>query len=136
MEENKVPKPVNPPSFKKPFNDNKLLMEVAGTLKVLEDKFVNLRKKAQLTDQALIDTQQRLSKEKKLLYEELKDTKVELREILEELKLVKSELSGVVKAKDLDVLEKYLSFWNPSDFITRDEAQRLIDEVKKRNKFK
>lgn len=104
------------------------LVELSSNLKILEDRYSNLRKKAQLTDSALIDMQREFANEKRLLGEEIMEVKSKLFELDEELDNMRAELKKAVKLKDFVVLDKYLEFWNPIDFLTRDEAEKLIDE--------
>ncbi|MFA6073684.1 MAG: hypothetical protein WC758_06215 [Candidatus Woesearchaeota archaeon] len=107
------------------------LSEVASSLRVLEDKYTNLRKKIQLTDQNLLDIQKSLFKEKKLLTEELTDAKMKLQELMDDLLSMKSELKDTVKHNDLKVLDRYLDMWEPLQYVTRKEAENAIEQLKK-----
>lgn len=106
----------------------KVLTDVATNLKILEDRYINLRKKTQLTDQILIDSQREFSKEKRILNEEIMDIKTSIQEIREELETMRKELSETVKLKDYQVLDKYLDLWEPVRFMTRKEAEEIIKE--------
>lgn len=105
-----------------------ILGEVSTSVKILEDRYLNLRKKTQLTDQTLIETQREFSKEKRIINEEILEMKTKIWELIEKLNEMEVELSDVVKNKDFTVLNKYVNFWNPGSFITREEAERLIKD--------
>ncbi len=110
----------------------KILADVATELRILEDRYANLRKKNQLTDQALLETQKNFYKEKKILSEELTEAKMKLQDLEEDIVLMKSEFKDVVKQKDFKVLEKYLDMWEPMEFVTRKEAEDLLDELEQK----
>lgn len=110
------------------------LSEVASNLRILEDKYTGLRKKLQLTDQTLLDMQKNLFKEKKLLTEEITESKLKLQDLTDDLLNMKSELKDTVKHNDLKVLDRYLDFWEPLQFATRKEVEDLINSIEQRRK--
>jgi len=105
----------------------KLLSEVSTAMRILEDRYNNLRKKIQLTDQALLEAERNFSKEKHLLGEELVETKMKLHEFLDDMKIMKGELQSAVKQNDIKILEKYLDMWEPMEFVTRKEVDELLE---------
>lgn len=108
----------------------KLLSEIAGGMRILEDRYYNLRKKTQLTDQALIEAQRRFAKEKRILSEALVETRMKLHDLIEDIKLMKSELDDAAKNKDMITIKKYLDMWEPMEFVTRKEVEELLDDIK------
>lgn len=109
------------------------LSEVASNLRVLEDKYTGLRKKLQLTDQTLLDMQKNLYKERKLLTEEITESKLKIAELIDDLMNMKSELKDTVKQNDIKVLDRYLDFWEPLQYVTRKEVETLLDSIKEEN---
>ncbi|MCF7866081.1 hypothetical protein K9L67_00570 [Candidatus Woesearchaeota archaeon] len=107
---------------------NKTLSEISSNLRILEDRYYNLRKKIQLTDQALLDTQRSFFKEKRILGDDLIQTKMVVQELSEQIDLMRLEIVDAVKQKDFKVLEKYLDLWDPMQFVTRKEVDDLIEE--------
>ncbi len=104
------------------------ISQIASSIRILEDRYMNLRKKSQLTDQNLIELQKEYYKEKKHMNEELLDSKIKLQELIDDLKIINGELKDTVKQKDLQVLNKYLDMWEPMQFVTRKEVERALDE--------
>ena len=105
---------------------SKSLAEIASSIRILEDRYLNLRRKSQLTDQAIIELQKDYYKEKKHLNQELLESKIQLQELTDELKIMQGELKDTVKQKDLKVINTYLDFWEPLQFVTRKEIEKLI----------
>lgn len=124
--------PLPPVQRKNPESEAimKNLSEIASNLRILEDKYSNLRKKIQLTDQTILELQKNLFKEKKLLNEELTESKIKLQELLDDLAMMKSELKDTVKINDLKVLDRYLDMWEPLQYVTRKEVEDAIDNLK------
>ncbi len=107
---------------------SKLIGEVSSNLRILEDRYSNLRKKTQLTDQALLETQRQFFKEKRIIAEEIVEIKMKLSELAEELGVMSAELKSAVKQNDFKVIEKYLDMWEPMQFLTRKEAEEIIED--------
>lgn len=113
----------------------KNLSEIASNLRVLEDKYSNLRKKIQLTDQTILEMQKNLFKEKKLLTEELTESKMKLQELMDDLSNMKSELKDTVKINDLKVLDRYLDLWEPLQYVTRKEVEAALDNLRQESQI-
>lgn len=121
--------PMSFPSHNPEFQAlNKTLSEISSGLRILEDRYYNLRKKVQITDQSLLETQRSFFKEKRLMNDELMELKTRVQELSEQLEVMHLDIGDAVKQKDFRVLEKYLDFWDPMLFVTRREAEELIDE--------
>lgn len=133
MEQNKLSqnKPFNkaPPFKSKEAQDIvKILSTVGSNLKILEDRYSNLRKKTQLTDQVLIETQRGFAKDKRLINEELLDIKSRIQKLVESIEDMQKELSETVKMNDFLVLKKYVDYWEPLRFVTRKELQEVLNK--------
>jgi chromosome segregation ATPase len=124
--------PIPPMHRKTPEMDAilKNLSEIASNLRVLEDKYTNLRKKIQLTDQSLLEIQKNIFKEKKILNDELTESKIKLQELNDDLANMKSELKDSVKSNELKVLDRYLDMWEPLQYVTRKEVEDIIEHLK------
>ena len=134
MASHDIPKPnTDYPKPKGPAHElSDMMADLASGIKILEDRYSNLRKKTQLTDQSLLDAQREFEKERKVLNEDLMDLKVKVNEISNELKNMSDELDDAAKKDDVRVLEKYLDLWNPMKFLTRGEAEKIIEDELKR----
>lgn len=104
------------------------LAEIASSVRILEDRYLNLRRKSQLTDQNLIDLQREYYKEKRHLNDELIEIKVKLQDLLIDLGVIEGELKDVVRTKDFNVISSYLDFWEPIEFVTRKEVETFLSK--------
>jgi hypothetical protein len=103
--------------------------DLLSRLRVLEERYANLRREHQATGQNMIENHQNLSKQQRKLSENSVALKRNLHELGEQISTMQGELVDVAKSHDLKVLERYLSFWEPSHFITREEAEKIIRET-------
>jgi hypothetical protein len=117
-------------AWAKPPTDevNKSLSELASSIRILEDRYMNLRKKSQLTDQNFMELQKEYFKEKKHLNQDLLETKIKLQELIDEIKIMRGELKDTVKLKDIKVLSTYLDLWEPMQFVTRKQVEQLLKQ--------
>ncbi len=103
-----------------------LVSDLDRRLRVLEERYGNLRKKLQLTDQNLIEADRSFIKELKGFNDELLETKRSLSDFDEKISIFGNELIDTAKKTDLKILEKYLAMWDPKMFVTRKELREYI----------
>jgi hypothetical protein len=101
-------------------------------LRVLEERIVNLRRKAQLTDDKLLQAEQKLTNEVKAFTQELTELRRSMADMQENLKTVQAEMAHAASQYDLKALEKYVAYWEPLAFVTKDELVRKQNLLKER----
>jgi hypothetical protein len=112
--------------------DEGVLNEVsmlARRMRVLEEQYTNLRRKTQVTDQNMLTYNKKNTTELKTVNLEIN----ELRRILDDMQnnilLIIKELRLCAKKEDVAVLQKYINMWEPIDFVTRKEVEKLVEDV-------
>jgi len=117
---------------KKPSEGNEyaqlaaLITDLDRRLRTLEERYTNLRKKLQLTDQNLLDSERSFGKELKEVNDSSMEMKRTVNDFSDKIIMFESELSNVAQKKDLMVVEKYFSMWNPMNFVTRKELREYL----------
>ncbi len=111
------------------------LIEIVRILRTLEDRYNNLGRKAQLTDQNMIHEHKKLNKELKLVDSDLIETKKELNDLAYKYDMILKELELRAMKKDVDLVKRYIELWQPISFIRKKDAEKLIDNLIK-NKIK
>ncbi len=101
-------------------------------LRVLEERFVNLRNKAQLADEKVLAAEARLRDEIKAMTAELVQLRSRVADAEDKLSAVTSELRHAASVHDVQVLEKYVAYWNPMDFVTKKELSAKQTFLKER----
>ncbi len=102
------------------------LNNLTRSIRTLEERYNNLRRRTQLTDHNILVQHQRLNKELKLNDSDLIDIKRGLQKLNDKINLLQKELELCGKKQDLDILAKYIGYWTPLKFITRNEAEKII----------
>ena len=129
--------PPVPPAAKKEKKDDsayqslsKIITDLSARLKIVEERYSNLIKKTQLTDQNLIDSERQFSNQVRDLNEEIIDAKRQISDLLDKIMVLTGEIEGSVKEEDFRELQKYIELWQPTKFMTREEFEKIISKKK------
>jgi uncharacterized coiled-coil protein SlyX len=109
-----------------------MITDLSARLKIVEERYNNLRKKTQLTDQNMIETEKRFSKEVRELNESIVESKRQLSDLIDKIALLTGELKDAVRQEDFRELQKYVELWNPMEFMRREEFDKMVAEKKRR----
>jgi len=102
------------------------LNEIATRIKILEERYVTLRKKSQLTEQNIIESDKTNFDEIRLLEDNILEVKHSIKEMVEKLSLLNDEISSFASKTEFKILERYVGFWQPMDFVTRKEVNNFL----------
>jgi predicted RNase H-like nuclease (RuvC/YqgF family) len=105
--------------------------ELMSRLRLLEERYSNLRREHQTTSHNMIENHQTISRLIRKFNDEVITIKREFQDVKEQITSMQGELVDVAKARDLKVVSRYIDFWEPVMFITRQEAQKMIDDALK-----
>ncbi len=100
-------------------------------LKVLEDRYLTIRKKTQLTDQNMLEMSKRFNSEIVALNGELNKLRILMKDVTEKVNQLITETGGLAKRQELITLNKYVDLWRPMNFITREQMNREFENLRK-----
>jgi|SRR3989344_3378638 len=100
-------------------------------VRVLESRYGIMRDRIFLINQNMIQEYRKLSKEMKLIDGEIKSVKQDLNEIKNILRNVVNEMQNFARKENVKVLEKYIDFWNPLNFVTERDVIEIINRGEK-----
>ena len=106
----------------------KQMDELMRRLRLLEERYSGLRKKTQFTEQNMLKDAKELFAEIKILHETLSELKSDLLELNEKLIKLRQEVKSSVKKTDFNVLAKYIDYWQPLNYVTKEEVEKLLNE--------
>lgn len=106
------------------FDSSKLYVWVRG----LETKVNSLRRELDLLKNNFTKKQDKLTKEMKTLNDDLIEMKRNQEKTLEKMDLIIKELKLTAGKDELMTLKKYLDLWNPLNFVTQRDVERIIEE--------
>ena len=104
---------------------------LSSKLRLLEERYSNLRKKTQVSDQNMLESHKKISVEVKTSNSDVTDLRRDLNKITDEIRLIVSELKETAKKEDVIIMQRYLDLWEPLNFVTRDELERMADQLKR-----
>ena len=107
-----------------------IISDLDRRLRMLEERYGNLRKKLQLTDQNLIESERSFGKQLRSFNTEALEMKRSMAEFDEKVVIFGTELENIASKTDLKVLEKYLAMWNPQMYVTRKELREYLNDKK------
>ena len=103
-------------------------------LRILEERYTNLQRKTQVTDQNLLSNNRKFNQEIKTINSDINEIKASISEIDEKLRQIIKELQASARKEDMDILKRYIDLWDPSNFITRAEVEKIMNELKEESK--
>ena len=104
---------------------------LSSKLRLLEERYSNLRKKTQVSDQNMLESHKKISVKVKTSNSDVTDLRRDLNKITDEIRLIVSELKETAKKEDVIIMQRYLDLWEPLNFVTRDELERMADQLKR-----
>ncbi|MGV8171914.1 MAG: hypothetical protein ACP5OA_04435 [Candidatus Woesearchaeota archaeon] len=107
-----------------------IISDLDRRLRILEERYGNLRKKIQLTDQNLIESERSFGKELRTFNTELLELKRNVVDFDDKASIFSGEMNNMAQKMDLKVIEKYLLLWSPEMFVTRRELKEYLDSKK------
>jgi len=101
-------------------------------LKSMEEKHEMLKERVLLVSQSFLRTEERLSKEFALMREGMKEARMDLDRLKENLSQVIRDSSDFARREELLVLDKYMKLWEPLKFIKEEDVKKMINEKLKK----
>jgi len=133
--ETNVPNKTGMPSFGKKkkqeginINIANELSSVTTRLRLVEEKYNNLRKKLQFIEQNFLNSRKKQNAETKTIISDIKEIRKEVEELKGVVRHIIEELDSFAKHEEVMVIKKYMDFFEPLNFVTHKEVEKLIDE--------
>ncbi len=102
------------------------LNNVATRLKILEERYSTLRKKTQTAEHNIIEVEKNHYDDLRIINDDITEIKHKMRDILEKVSLLTDEVENFASRNDLKVIQKYVEYWQPVDFVTRKEVNDFL----------
>jgi hypothetical protein len=107
------------------------LINVSRRLRILEERYLNLRKKTQVSDQNMLSVQKNVSKELRATHDEMLEFRRDFMDLKDKVKLIVRELKTSAKSDELEIIKKYVNLWEPINFVTRGEVDTIVERAVK-----
>lgn len=105
------------------------ISNLSRRLRILEERFTNLRKALQVTEKDMLSKHKTFSTEIRTLTSDIGEIKMVIADIKDSIINLVKELQTSAKRDEVKVLEKYINLWNPVKFVTQNEVEQIIKEM-------
>ncbi len=106
------------------FDAAKLYLWVKG----LESKVNNLIREVDIIKNDFIKKNNEFKKEMKSVNGDFLEFKHEQEKTLQKMDLIIKELKQTAGIEEVMIIKKYIDLWNPLNFVTQKDLQRVVDE--------
>ena len=108
---------------------NQAVAEAERRLRTIEERFSNLERRSQVTEENMLSSDRKIKSEIKLASSDVSDIKAQIAELTEKIKAVIRELQDFAKIEDVEVIKKYLNLIEPLGFVTQNEVDRIVRQA-------
>jgi len=105
------------------------ISSLSTRLRVLEERNSNMRKKQELVEQSMLSGRKKVSEEVSLVRDEIDEIKRTLVEVENRIIMLIKELRLTAKKEDVDTMTKYIEMWEPVNFVTQNQVEKIIREI-------
>jgi len=101
---------------------------LSARIRVGEERNSEIRKKLLFIEQNMMTNHKKAMAEIKSLKDEMNELKRTIKNIEDKIITIIKELRLTSKKEDIEVMKKYIEIWNPINFVTRDQVDKIIAE--------
>jgi hypothetical protein len=112
------------------------ISNLSTRLRVLEERGSNVRKKQQLIEQSMLSHRKKFTDETNLLKDEIDEIRRTMTEIENRIIMLIKELRLSAKKEDVDMLKKYVELWEPVNFVTQNQVEKIVEDIVESKKGK
>lgn len=98
-------------------------------VRVLEDRYTNLRNKIQLIEENMLDSQKKFNQDIRAIQTDIMSIKRGISDTDNKVTTIIKELMMCAKKEEVDIIKKYLDLWEPVHFVTREQVERMINDA-------
>ncbi|PIN78162.1 hypothetical protein COS79_03685 [Candidatus Woesearchaeota archaeon CG06_land_8_20_14_3_00_33_13] len=98
-------------------------------LRVLEERHSQIQRKTEVIEDNMINNHKEVSEGIKKINSDIKEMKRDFEDIKENMRRLIKEVGSRAKKEDVDVIQKYLDLWNPTNFVTNRELDKAVKRI-------
>jgi hypothetical protein len=103
--------------------------QIDRRLRMLEERYTNVIRKTQVTDQNMLQSHKKIHVEMKAAESEVTELHRKINVLQETVGLAIQEIKDCARKQEIDVLKKYLELWQPVKFVTQNQVERIVEDV-------
>jgi predicted nucleic acid-binding Zn-ribbon protein len=102
---------------------------LSSRLRILEERNSNLNRKIEVIEANMLRNQKQVNTELKTISSDVTEIRRQVEALQDKLELVIRELKNFASSDDVEVLKKYIDMWEPMNFATKSEVQKIVKEM-------
>lgn len=103
-------------------------------LRMIEERFTNIRNKMEVDEKNMISIHKKVNSEFKTFNSDFTEIRSDIKDIRQEMSMIIKELQLTARKEDVKVLEKYIEIWQPLNFVTKNQVEKIVKEILEENK--
>ena len=111
------------------INISGVVNSINRRVRVLEERNSNIQRKTGVIEDNMINKNKEISEDIKKINSDIKQLKRDFEEVKDSIKLLVRELQSMAKKEDVDVIQKYIDLWNPTNFVTNRELDKAVKRI-------
>ena len=88
-----------------------------------------MKKKMQLIENNVLDSTKKINAEVRTSTSDLVNAKEDIKDMESKLILMIKEINLLAKKEDVDVITKYMEYWQPLKFVTPTQVEKIVREI-------
>ncbi|MDP8012709.1 MAG: hypothetical protein RAK22_01240 [Nanoarchaeota archaeon] len=113
----------------------KSIIELRESLKIFEQKLLQLKDSISVVDQNNIERYNETKENIQNLFKLFDENRSKILEIEDQLERMSREMEQFARDKDVKIIEKYLSFIDPSRFLSKEDVIKIVDDYLNEKKW-
>lgn len=105
------------------------LNNLTRRLRLVEERLLELRKKVDMVEENSTSEDKELHIQNKATNAEVSETRKNVSEMKDKMNIMIKELQNAAKLTDVKVLEKYISMWEPIDYVTYESVEKTVEHM-------
>lgn len=105
------------------------LNSIGTRLRIIEERYTNLRRKSQVTEQNMLTAHKNINIEIKTINTEINEIRRENTLMQNKIKQIVTELNTFAKKNDVKTLERYINLWEPIKYVTEAAVEKIARRV-------
>jgi len=111
------------------------VVELRESLKIFEQRISQLKDTIKMVDQNNLEKYKEIKIALQEINNELSSSKTKIFELDDALNRLERQSETYAKAQDIKVIEKYLSFVDPSRFLNKEDVIKIVNDYMKSKKW-
>ncbi|MBS3133380.1 hypothetical protein J4470_04655 [Candidatus Woesearchaeota archaeon] len=105
------------------------ILEITRRSRILEERYSNLERRSQVVEENMLEHHKKISSEIRLLNDDVADVKKAISDLNEKIQYLVAELQEFARKDDVQVMKKYIDYWEPLNFVTQKQVEKTVREI-------